>query len=197
MRFAALLLGVALCATAARAQVRYAGTIGIFDDLNMTRTSGVMDGMSKELFIGVVTDPPLETEYTGFQFSISGLQPFVHVVEVIGTPTVVLGDIAAPLDTLTGTGGIAIAWPTCMTESVFLKLRLFAASPPENHVLRVHKLFPPSNPYFPFPQGSTCDVPCLCPRAYRGGSYVLNPNVAVEPGTWSAIKRLYAPTGSN
>ncbi len=133
------LLLLRLAAWPCRAQE---AVLGIYDDSAMTQTHGVMDGPSKELWLGVgAMNPPPFDGFTGAEFSIDGLQDFsLYTVEFLGEPNLVLGTLAAPADTSTGSGGINVAWPRCVpSETLIAHLTLYAATPPENQVLTVRR----------------------------------------------------------
>jgi len=164
--------------------------IGIFDDPEMTLTSGSMRGTTKRLYVAV--DPRSFSGTTGLEFSIVGLEPFTIVEQYLDSPVIVLGSAPAPPDTTTGTGGVNVAWASCLKGSrVFLYLDLSTPTPPENHVLSVHKRFPPSNPAAAFPRHISCDCD-FCLYTTHGGTYVLNPPVGAIAHDWGAIKALYA-----
>lgn len=193
-------LGVcAALLTATTAAAQWPATLGIYDDAALSQDSGTMDGPLKEIYLGLSFDPADRYPgMTGLEFSIAGLEPFVLVsVEWMPPPVVALGTLAAPADTLAGTGGIAIAWATCLeADRVIAKLVLAASVPPQNHTLQVRRRYPPSNPLLAYALAWTCDMPCFgCHYRLTGPAYVLNPLIAVEPRTWGAIKRLYAPGG--
>lgn len=179
------------------ASAQWTATLGIYDDPGMSRDHGTMDGPFKEVFVGIRFDVP-PGDITGLEFSVAGLEPFVYVMLdwMQPAPTVVLGTIATPADTLNGRGGLNAAWSTCQVgDRVVLKLVLFAVTPPQNHVLQVRRRYPPSNPQWSYPLAVTCDVPCYgCHYRLRGPVYWLNPTVGVEPRTWGGIKRLYGAT---
>lgn len=182
-----------LLASAARAQSQFDGSLGIYDDPAMTQNSGIMDGPMKSVWVGMPVDGPLGGRSTGYEFSILGLDAFTTVLTQYPiAPNIALGDVAAPPDTTMGTGGLNVAWPTCLPPGqAFLELQLFDLDPPQNHVLRVLKRFPPSNPQFPYPRAFTCDAPCFCVFVLRGETYILNPTVQTEATQWTAIKSLY------
>jgi hypothetical protein len=180
-------------AMSARAQSQFAGRLGIYDDAAMTQASGTMTGPIKSVWVGMPADGSLGGYSPGFEFSISGFDAFTVVIPRYPiAPSVVLGEVAAPPDTTLGTGGVNVAWAQCLPPGqAFLELQLVALDPPQDHVLRVHKRFPPSNPQYPYPLSSTCDAPCFCIYVLRGDSYTLNPTVRAETRSWSAIKDLY------
>ena len=182
-----------LLASAAHAQSQFVGSVGIYDDPVMTENSGIMDGPMKSVWVGMPVEGQLHGESTGYEFSILGLDAFTAVLTQYPiAPSIVVGDVAAPPDTTMGTGGLSVAWAACLPPGqAFLELRLFDLDPPQNHVLRVLKRFPPSNPDFPYPRAATCDAPCFCTFVLRGETYILNPTVAAEPTKWTAIKSLY------
>jgi len=200
MRFPARLTAgpglIAVLLAAAPAGAQWTATLGIYDDAAMSADHGVMDGLVKEVFVGLrfgPTDP--YPGMTGLEFSIAGLEPFfVLSVDWLQAPVVTFGTVAAPADTLAGTGGVTVAWPTCLEgDRVVAKLVLAAGTPPQNHALQVRRRYPPTNPLWHSAVAMTCDLPCFgCHYRLDGPPYVLNPLIGVEPHTWGAVKRLYA-----
>jgi hypothetical protein len=79
---AAASLAVACLATPlapAPARAQWTGTLGIYDDAAMSLDHGIMDGHVKEVFIGLRYDAPNAGDgMTGLEFSVAGLEPFVH-----------------------------------------------------------------------------------------------------------------------
>lgn len=99
----------------------------------------------------------------------------------LDVPTVDIGFPVASPDP-SGTGGMIVAWAQC------LRARSRAVNP----VFHVLRLFPPSSPIVPFPQFLQCDSPEFTRTTVTGGTYILNPSVAVESESWSRVKALYA-----
>lgn len=165
---------------------------GIYDDEAMTQRIGSMEGSYKVVFAGVrALEEPLE--FTGLEFSIAGLEAFDAVlVDWPSAPNVVVGTIAAPADTTTGTGGVNAAWPTCQVgDRLVLRLQLLAATPPQHQVLQVRRRYPATFPYT-YAYGVICDDPCFgCHVRFVTPEYVLNPIVGVEAWGWGAVKGLY------
>ncbi|MFQ5599720.1 MAG: hypothetical protein ACE5G2_04110 [Candidatus Krumholzibacteriia bacterium] len=190
---AALVLGTTSGMSSVLEAVACSGcTLGIYDDIAMTRRSGRMNGIVKDLYAGIRYDP--ESEHDGMQgveFSVSGLQPFVYAVEQWGPLPYPWGDIAAPEDTTNGTGGMAMAWCSCLIgDKALVKITLIALAP-DDHVLRVLRKFPPTLPDFPFPLFRQCDAPTFTPTPVTGLSYTPDPTIAVDGRTWSSVKSLY------
>jgi len=189
----AVLLLAGLSSCPCRAQE--AALLGIYDDPAMTQTHGIMDGTSKVLWLGVRFLGPVPGDgFTGAEFSIAGLQPFsLYTVEFLGDPSVVLGTVAAPADTLNGMGGLSVAWPRCLPDETLLaRLTLHAPVPPQNQTLTVRRRYPPSSPLWPVPRLWSCDAPCFgCSIHVVPGTYVLNPLVGSESATWSAVRHLF------
>jgi hypothetical protein len=187
----ASLLAVAALAGPCGAATELA-VFGIYDDEAMTQSIGSMEGSYKVVYAGVrALEEPLE--FTGLEFSIAGLEAFDAVlVDWPSAPSVVVGTIAAPADTTTGTGGVDAAWPTCQVgDRLILRLQLLAATPPQHQALQVRRHYPP-NPYMPYVWGATCDDPCFgCHVRFVTPEYVLNPVVGIEAGGWGAVKGLY------
>jgi hypothetical protein len=171
--------------------------LGIFDDQAMTQAFGVMDGPMKSVWIGMPAGSVFAGNVAGFEFSVSGLEAFDFVLPVYPiSPTVVIGNVAAPPDTTTGMGGINVGWALCLPPAQpFMELQLFDPMPPQDHELRILRRFPPSNPTFPHPRAFDCGQ-CFCVFVLRGESYILNPTVRAETRSWSAIKQLYRTRGA-
>lgn len=189
----ALLLAGLGAANVAPAQTPWSGRLAIYDDAAMTQAFGVMTEATKSIYVGMPVEGTLGGYATGYEFSISGLDAFdAYTLYFPITPVAVIGNVVAPTDTISGTGGLNVAWPLCHPRGqAFLEIRLFEPEPPLNHVLQVHRRFPPTNPQFPYPRAASCDSPCFCTFILRGESYVLNPTVRTEAAAWTAIKRLY------
>lgn len=192
-RIAAALIAGAVGMAPALTAAQGTGTLAIYDDPAMTLDHGAMEGPTKVVYLGVHLDPPADG-FSGLEFSIAGLEVFDAVIPTwLSDPAAVLGSLAAPVDTINGTGGIQVAWPACRpTDTIVAQLLLVAISPPQEAALVIQRRYPPSNPQLSYPWGPTCDAPCFgCHWRFTGGTYTLNPVVAVEPTGWGAIKNLY------
>ena len=173
------------------------GWIGIYDDPEMTRTTGVMTGSDKELFLGFKFHP--ESVYSSFgslSFSIVGLSDIDHSFEILDDPSVVLGEVAAPEDTANG-GGIVIAWSACLPgDSIFGILTLHVEGPPPKDLkLSISRWYSPNTPTSDFPRFGGCGRCDFCESRIGSTEYTLNPSVAVLSRNWSAIKLLYVDEG--
>ncbi|UCE02619.1 MAG: hypothetical protein JSW67_15515 [Candidatus Latescibacterota bacterium] len=186
--------------------------LGVFDDSTMTRKFGFWDPTAvplKELWVGIQFDPAFPNPgVTGVEFGIAGIPAEVSFdVDYPVQPTVVIGDLRAPADTIsTGfPGGANIAWPACLEgERILVKLTLFYTQPlPSDLLFRVVRKYPPSNPIFLRVGFTQCDA-VFTLTSIAGGCYTLNPS-GPPPGsfdgcdaghpvgsrTWSAIKTLF------
>jgi hypothetical protein len=193
-RAAVALVAGAVGMAPALAAAQGTGTLAICDDPGMTLTQGAMEGPSKEVYLGVRLDHPPTDGFAGLEFSIAGVEQFDAVIPTwLNDPAAVIGSLAAPVDTVNGTGGIQVAWPVCQSDDVVVaRLLLVALSPPQDAALVIKRRYPPSNLYYDYPWGGTCDAPCFgCHWRFTGGTYTLNPSVAVRPMGWGAIKSLY------
>ncbi|MFQ5598982.1 MAG: hypothetical protein ACE5G2_00355 [Candidatus Krumholzibacteriia bacterium] len=173
--------------------------LGVYDDIDLTRNSGIVTGTTKDVFLGIKYDPNAGFDgLKAVEFSITGLSSFIVTKEPFDNPTVALGEPAAPADTLVGSGGMNLAWANCLNgDRALMKMTLIIlGAVDDNTVLQVVRKFPRSNPnadqHF-----NQCDDPAFTITRVTGGCYVLNPvgtlpcSVAVEESTWSAIKTLY------
>ena len=156
----------------------------------------------KDIYLGIKYGAG-ETGLTGIEFSISGWDPqvlWLQPVESVTSPAanIMLNSPIAPVDT-TQTGGMNVAWPSCIVGSQAL-LRFTVVwmnpVPPMNLVLQVRHRYPPSNPQFGLAGPVLVDCALPPPEGYiavriAGGSYVLNPVVQTEGKTWGKVKGLY------
>jgi hypothetical protein len=189
--FAALLL----FAPGAVAQVPYHGTLGIYDDPVHTQPFGDMEPLvSKTIYLGVdLDDPSWGSFLEGLEFSVAGLDAvFVLGMEVQPPPTVIFGDIHAPIDMQNGSGGLAIGWSSYIPDnSVSIALQIISGAPPSDHEFLVLRRFPPSWPDLPYPLAIHDAGVAFLRMPLIGGTYRLNPTIATESRTWSAVKHLY------
>lgn len=184
--------------------------LGLYDDTSFASNFGVSAPfVAKDIYLSIDLAAP-ETGVTGIEFSVAGItgSPLlvIGVTPLIPAP-VVLGSLAAPADTSAtsvGTGGMNIAWPTCLAgDRALVKVTLFHPVPVVNQVLRVMHRFPTTNIlYNKRPVLVRCDAPTFTAVRINGGCYVLNPNgdpgtpcpigpVAVEGRTWTGVKQLF------
>jgi hypothetical protein len=191
LSFAVAMLLVALDA---RAQQPFYGRLGIFDDPAHTLDFGTMDPGFKSIYAAPdLDDLPWGPYLDGIEFSIAGLESFVlGSVVITPPPSVTFGDVRAPADSLTGQGGIAIAWPSFVPDSLIsMAIGITHGSPPVDHVFRVLRRFPSHSPNWQYPLGFFDAGPAFLRMPLVGGTYTLNPTVAVESRTWSVVKSLY------
>jgi len=194
MHRGSLIAAFLLMAPCATAQVPYYGTLGIYDDPEHTQPFGSMLPGFKTIYIGVDLDsPPWATDLLGLEFSVAGLDPFFLLgMDVQPATPYAIGDIHAPVDSSTGTGGINIGWDWLIPDSsVSIALHLVGGAPPADHVLRVLRRFPPTSLEHPFPLAYFDSGLVFIRMPLIGRSYTLNPTIAVESGTWSAVKSLF------
>ena len=187
-----LVAALLLIAPRAAAQVNFYGTIGIYDDPAHTQPFGTMVPLvSKTIYVGVHLNAEPDG-LTGLEFSIAGLDAVILFgVDIQPPSTFVLGDIHAPVDTTTGSGGINISWSTCIPDiDVSIALSLVSAVPPSDHTFQILHRFP-SALLPPHVFASPCHGPCFCPMPLEGRGYTLNPTDATEARTWSVVKNLY------
>jgi hypothetical protein len=191
----ALLSLVLLSAQPCSAQlISESAVLGIYDDQAMTQNHGVMDSPSKVVWLGFrIADPALFDGFTSLEFSIGGLQAFpAYIVEFFNNPTVILGTLAAPADTLTGSGGVDVAWGSCMPTTFLVGRVTLIGAPPTNHTLTILRRFPPANPNWTYPLAMMCDSPCdFCHYHLVPGAYILNPLVGIERASWTTVRELY------
>lgn len=183
--------------------------LGLFDEIGMVNNFGAMSaGTPKEIYLGVILGGA-ETGVTGIEFSIAGVRQdtdgiLVLSAEPIVPTTVILGSVPAPADTsstTTGTGGMNIAWSSCLAGSqALVKITLLSFTPVSNKVFRVKRKYPPGNPAFAAPLIVRCDTPVFSKAKVPGGCYIAGytgtplpacPPVGVEESTWGNVKGLW------
>jgi len=187
--------------------------LGLFDDLQLNKNFGdVASGTPKDIYVGLILDPALETGFTGLEFSVYGMRQTEDGILVLSVdaltssiPTVTLGNIPAPADTMaTGTvGGISWAWSGCQQGGAIIKIQILTFSTLSNKVFKVLRKFPPTNPAYPYPLLFRCDAPEYTKSILPGGCYIANwdgttdpvelcsPRVPVTESTWSGMKQLF------
>ena len=206
-------LGVLALPTLALAQTQDCPScvLGIFDGPNINNTTNcgtIGVGTPKDVYVGIRLSGT-ETGVTGLEFSIAGMDGLLLIgTEALTPAALTLGSPPAPADTSAtsiGTGGLNMAWATCLSGSQqLIKLSLLSFGPQADKVLKVMHKFPPSNLNFNLkPVFSRCDGPTFTTVRISGGCYVLNPSepggvpgcacysTPVEAKTWGAMKRLY------
>lgn len=204
-----LTVGVLPAVSAAQTQCRDC-VIGLYDDPGLLQTSGRFEGDTKTIYLGVRFSSPYAA-MTGIELSVSGLWDFVVDFEAQPDATfpngLVIGQIAAPADPETATGGINVAWSRCQPGSRVLgTLRLInlGGVVGDDIVLRVSPRYPPTNARVPYPLFTQCNADYTL-TAVAGGCYVINPTgghgelvsdcpvrpTAVTPTAWTAVKSLY------
>ncbi len=191
--------------------------LGIFDGPDITNSNnyGSIDPfVAKDLYVGIQL-PPGETGVTGIEFSITGLIPATDHIQLLSTEGIApgllpVGSAPAPADTSAasvGTGGMNAGWGTCVSggSQMLLHLQVLALQPVVNHVFRIMRKFPTSNPVN-FPNDAVftrCDAPNYttvkikklgCYTANWDGTSQTCPllSTAVVDKTWSAVKTLYS-----
>ena len=195
-RIGPLIVSTILCAVLPAARAQYDQrhwTLGVYDDPSLTRSAGAMRESTKELWIGARATLAPGEGFVGFEFGVAGLEPFMIVsAEWTPPPSIVIGNIASPADTTSGSGGLNVAWNVCVpSDRAFLKLVIGTPAPPEEHRLRITRRFPPSNPGREYPWGFSCDACIECWSQTHTSDYILNPSIRVEPVAWTSIKALY------
>lgn len=206
-------LGVLALPTLAMAQTQDCAdcVLGIFDgpDINATTNCGTIGvGAPKDVYLGVRLSGA-ETGVSGIEFSIAGMEGLLLIgTEALTPASVTLGSPPAPADTSatsTGTGGMNVAWATCLSGSQqLIKLSLLSFGPQADKVLKVMHKFPPSNLNYNLHAVLTrCDPPNFTAVRVSTGCFTLNPSdpagppgcrcfsTPVEAKTWGAMKRLY------
>jgi hypothetical protein len=185
----ALLLSLLLLLPSAATQAQDCGScvLGLYDDLEMTRSVGVITAGSKVIYLGIQYGGATPEGLTGIEFSIEGLDQFVAVVEPLESAAVVLGwpTAPAPADSIYGLGGMNIAWADCLLGSrALVKITLLPRTvwPTADTVLRVRRKYPPSNGQ-PYVQIVGCDRPYYTMQPVGGGSYVLTTSVGTPTCT--------------
>lgn len=183
--------------------------LGLFDEIGMVNNFGAMGaGTPKDIYVGLRLGAA-ESGITGIEFSIAGIRQaedgiLVLAVEPVVPTTIVIGTAPAPADTTTsstGTGGLNIAWSSCVTGSqALVKISLLSFAPVTNKVFRVKRKYPPGNPAFAAPLIVRCDAPNFTKAKVPGGCYIAGytgtplpacPPVGVDEQTWSNIKGLF------
>jgi hypothetical protein len=183
--------------------------LGIYDDEQLTRNFGTIEqGVPKDVYVGLKLTGGL-VGVTGIELSITGISLLdnLFIVEFVGLPqadAVVGTTVEAPADTTassSGTGGVNLAWSVCQEGSnrAIARLTLLALGPvAPDHVLRVLRKFPTSDPAWLTPILVKCDPPDYTPVRLTGGCYVANPTgnptgcqLPVAEGTWSGVKELF------
>jgi hypothetical protein len=188
--------------------------IGLYDTVDMIDNFGRFDELQKQVFLGVKFDTQLHTGLTGIEFSVLGLDPFFFTFAAHPSATVVLGDIAAPVDLSDETGGgMNMAFGSCQESTngnfMFGTITMIALTGPgtigDDFVLSILKKYPSTNPGNVFALFTKCDAPTFTAVSTMTGCYVINPTVgpggviggcelkgvAVEESNWSEIKSLY------
>jgi hypothetical protein len=187
--------------------------IGIYDDLALNKNFGAVTPFTeKEIYVAVHLGSG-ETGVTGLEFSVSGMRQAedgVLVSEVSGitdpAPNLIIGTIQAPVDTLTGSGGMNVSWPVCIPitgSAPLLKIKFITFGPVVNKVFQVHKRFPPPNPTYQTQLFTRCDAPNYTLVGAKGQCYVAGydgttpspggcPTITpVEGQTWTGMKQLF------
>ncbi len=178
--FLGLAAAIVACATVASAESSICGDcyLGVYDDLAMTRVSGVASSFQvKSLYLGLRLGPGVNI--TDIDFFASYPAGF----EVIDVESYVPG---ATYETV---GHVAhVHWPSCVGGSLALfRVRVITTTMPHNAVVQLQ---------------SVLAKPCggAPVEAWRipAGCYVLNPGssrppcaTAVEASTWSLVKGLF------
>jgi len=193
--------------------------LGIYDDQGLSKNFGIWDqdltGPLKSVFVGIKYDPLLIEQLSGLtsiELSVDGIPagPFgPPAFKGIPDPTVTIGtDIRTPDDEVTGTGGVNMAWNSCLPgDRAVVQIDMLSLSAiPMDIVLRVRRKFPPSSPSIQQQLITQCDAPIFTATTVSGGCYVINPTVppggtvdgceldlvdAVEAQTWGKVKALY------
>ena len=195
--------------------------LGIFDNETLDKNYGTWVGgngdPAKVVWVGIIYDPATIEEFSGFttvELSVSGLPTTIfgnQSFEGVPSPAITLGNaIETPLDEETGTGGVNMAWDSCIPgDRAFIKLSLLSFDLlGDDVVFRIRRKFPPGNPSDPVPLITKCDAPIFTAATMEAGCYVLNPTNptpgtivdgcelknftnAVEGITWSTLKSLY------
>jgi hypothetical protein len=189
--------------------------LGLYGDIGRTWNVGVAHpNFIHSIYLGLDLAAP-ETGWITLEFSIHGMRPaedgiiITNVAWLTSTqPNIIIGTINAPADTSAssaGTGGINVAWPTCVVGSqTVARIDYLFFAPLVNKVFTVKRRYPPTNPaYLPRPLLYRCDDPNFTPAHLSTGCFILNWNgdpavlacldgpVEVEPRNWSGMKALY------
>jgi hypothetical protein len=158
--------------------------LGIWDDPGLTqRTGTITPGIVKDLYVGIKYAGPFDG-LTGLEFSISGLRQVEDGILVLSvddltgvSPFILLGTVPSPADTSAAsadTGGINVAWGSCITGSqALLKVSILTFTTISEKVIWVKRRYPPTNEAFHTPVVYQCDVDFTATRV-TGGCYGLN-----------------------
>jgi hypothetical protein len=164
-------------------------SIGLFSTPDCTSCSlSIASGETRTFYIkAILDDLPLQ----GAEFKIEGLPAGWQSTSVpTSRAAAVFGD---PL----GSRGANIAFATVVGGDCFLffTVAVTATTAASNVALRVVGATPPSDPYYPCPLLVMACGPCEWSMCVPGGELFINSNtdciVAVQPGTWSEVKRLF------
>jgi hypothetical protein len=180
-------------------------TLGLYDDLQMTRTTGTIEPfIEKSLYLGITPADSFDLRY--LEFSIAGLaQDPRFIISFPYEPlpiTIIQGSLAAPADTsvsTTGTGGVTIWWLGCPRSGALMWLGFICLEPVVHRVLEIKRRYPPSSPLWNTPVYFLCDPPAYTPTRISGGCFILNPTAcdacpcptAVTTTSWSIVKALF------
>ena len=182
----------------------------------LTNYGTVTPFVPKDIYIGFKPGPGLPGLVV-IEFSVSGIRQAedgILVTSVEGLtsplPNVILGSLQAPADTAATsvqTGGMDIAWASCITgPRSLVKFTILTFAPLSNKVFRVMHRFPPTNPQYgnTNPIAIACDAPTFSPWRVLGGCYIANWDgttpvncqlidvpVASTPATWGSVKGMY------
>jgi len=199
------------CTSAAQTVSCFDCILGIYDDPTFTTNFGLSTpGVPKDVYLSI-DFAGVESELTGIEFSIAGMRQDTDGILIIGIEEITpganrIGSIPAPADTTstsTGTGGMNIAWPTCLrNDRALARITLLHFEPLVNHVFQVKRRYPTTNPTYHAPVFTRCDVPFFSAVRVTGGCYMLNwngdPNVpcaptliGIESEAWSGVKQLF------
>ena len=175
-----LAAAILACATVASAESSVCGNcyLGVYDDLAMTRASGVASSFQvKSLYLGMrlatgvrITDIDFLASYPA-GFSVVDVESYVP-----GATYETVGNIAH------------VHWPSCVGGTLALfRVRVITTSTPRNSVVQLQGVF--AQPCGGAPAESW-RIPAGC--------YVLNPSSSrppcatqIETSTWSLVKGLF------
>jgi len=185
-RLAAFLLGLLLSLpTPSFAQIfdSFDCTLGLYDDPGLTAPTGTLvPGVPKDLYLGIKFADFFHG-LTGLEFSIAGVRQdtdgiLVLTVEPLVLTSVIIGSVQSPADTSASsreTGGMSIAWPSCLTgDQALLRIKILALAPVSDRVLRVIRKYPTSNRQWNTPVFTMCDDPVFTSVRLSGNCYGLN-----------------------
>ena len=181
--------------------------IGIWDAETLQATSGQLaPNVPKEIFLGITLANGF-VEFGQVEFSIDGLRfeddgvVLLNVTELVPT-AIQLGSLHAPTDTSrtsTEIGGINLIWNSPLRgDQALLKLQIMVFDPVVNHIVRVKRRYPTTNPSYLTAIFNQFDPPYFTPTRVTGGCYVFNPeqsdpcaSTSVTQRTWLEVKQLY------